>query len=88
LSDDFNQQIPIWRAELSLFMLKNSRGQLKVGVYDILNQNRGVSRINQLNYIVDREVNALGRYFLTTFTYSLKGFQSDQSRGRSWSGRR
>lgn len=74
LSDDFNQQIPIWNAELSLFMLKNSRGQLKVGVYDILNQNRGVSRINQLNYIVDREVNALGRYFLTTFTYSLKGF--------------
>lgn len=79
LSDDFNQQIPIWKAELSLFMLKNSRGQLKFGVYDILNQNRGVSRINQLNYIIDREVNALGRYFLTTFTYSLKGFQGAQS---------
>jgi hypothetical protein len=88
LSDDFNQQIPIWRAELSLFMLKNSRGQLKVGVYDILNQNRGVSRINQLNFIVDREVNALGRYFLTTFTYSLKGFQSDQSKRGSWRGRK
>lgn len=79
LSDDFNQQIPIWGAELSLFMLKNSRGQLKIGVYDILNQNRGVSRINQLNFIVDREVNALGRYFLTTFTYSLKGFSKQKS---------
>ena len=81
LSDDFYQEIPIWNAEVSLFMLKGNKGQLKIGVYDILNQNRGVSRINQLNFVTDRTVNALGRYFLTTFTYSLKGFQSDNSGG-------
>jgi len=79
LSDDFNQEIPIWNAELSVFMLKGNKGQLKIGVYDILNQNRGVSRINQLNFVTDRTVNALGRYFLTTFTYSLKGFESDSN---------
>ncbi|GAB5553516.1 MAG: TonB-dependent receptor [Saprospiraceae bacterium] len=86
LSDDFNQEIPIWNAEVSLFMLKGNKGQLKVGVFDILNQNRGVSRINQLNFITDRTVNALGRYFLTTFTYSLKGF--DSNAGRRPGGRR
>lgn len=74
ISDDFSQQIPIWNAEISLFMLKGNKGELKVGVFDILNQNRGVSRINELNFVTDRTVNQLGRYFLTTFTYSLKGF--------------
>lgn len=77
LSDDFNQEIPIWNASISVFMLKGNKGQLKLGVYDILNQNRGVSRINQYNYIIDRQVNALGRYYLATFTYSLKGFGSE-----------
>ncbi|MEM6379165.1 MAG: outer membrane beta-barrel protein, partial [Bacteroidota bacterium] len=77
ITDDFSQEIPIWNAEISIFMLKGSKGQLRFGVYDILNQNRGVSRINQLNFVIDRTVNQLGRYFLTTFTYSLKGFSGD-----------
>jgi len=81
ISDDFKQDIPIWNAEVSLLMLKGKKGQLKFGVYDILNQNRGVNRVNQFNYTLDTQVNALGRYFLTTFTYNLKGFSAEKAGG-------
>lgn len=84
ISDDFNQDVPIWNAEVSVLMLKGKKGQLKIGVYDILNQNRGVSRVNQFNYTLDTQVNALGRYFLTTFTYNLKGFSAENNSGRRW----
>lgn len=74
LNDGFNQQIPIWRASVSKNFLANNKGQLTLGVYDILNQNRGINRENNLNFTLDEQVNALGRYFLLSFTYSIRGF--------------
>ena len=81
LNDGFNQDIPIWRASVSKNFLAGNKGQLTVGVYDILNENRGISRENSLNFTQDEQVNALGRYFLLSFTYSLRGF--DQQSGRA-----
>jgi len=81
LNDGFNQDIPIWKASVSKNFLAGNKGQITLGVYDILNQNRGISRENALNYTLDEQVNALGRYFLMSFTYSIRGFdQKPQGR--------
>lgn len=77
LTDDFNQQIPIWRASISKNFLAGNKGQITLGVYDILNQNRGISRENSLNFVLDQQVNALGRYFLLSFTYAIRGFDQN-----------
>jgi len=39
-----------------------------------LNKNKGISRQVNLNSISDQNVTSLARYFLLSFTYSIKGF--------------
>lgn len=67
----FNLKIPIWNASISKQFLKYNRGELKLSAKDLLNRNTGVTRNVNQNYIEDREVNTLRRFFLLTFTYSL-----------------
>lgn len=69
----FNQKVPLWNASISKFFLKNNRGELKLSVVDLLNRNVGISRNAQMNFLQDERIRSLGRYFLLSFTYSLKG---------------
>lgn len=61
-----------WNAALSLLMLKEDKGQLKLSVYDILNRNNSVFRLINANTIVDNRSNVLQRYFTLTFTYNVR----------------
>ncbi len=67
----FNTKVPIWNASLSKQMLKYNRGELKLSAVDLLNQNIGISRNSNQNYIEDSRVKTLRRFFLLSFTYSL-----------------
>jgi len=80
LGDGFDQDIPIWQASVSRFFLPGNKLQLSVVMMDILNENRGVSRTNTINYTLDEEVNALGRYFQVRLTYNVKGFANDDTK--------
>jgi hypothetical protein len=73
LTGGYNQKIPLWAMSVSTFFLKNRRGELKLSVNDLLNRNTGISRTAQLNFVQDERITSLGRYFLLSFTYSLKG---------------
>lgn len=82
-----NQSFPMVRASLSRYLLKNDRGELKLSVFDALNQNQGINYTNQLNYTENRQSNVLNRYVMLTFVYSLskfgeKGFELKGRRGR------
>jgi hypothetical protein len=70
-SDGFNQNIPMWNASLSKQFLKNKAGELKLAVYDILNQNKSITRTIGENYFEDNSSNVLRRYFLISFIYNL-----------------
>jgi len=71
LSPGFNAHVSLWGASLGKLMLKYNRGELKLRVNDILNQNIGINRTTNQNYIEDSKVNTLRRYTILTFTYSL-----------------
>ena len=86
-SEDFSTQPnrTLWSAELSRFILKGDRGELKLVAFDLLNQNIGVDQSSAANYIQEERVNSLGRYFLMSFTYSLSAFKGGRihfERGR------
>ena len=51
--------------------MKYSRGEIKLSAFDMLNENTGVTRTSNQNYIEDSRVNTLQRFFMLTFTYSL-----------------
>ncbi len=71
---DFGEalNIPIWTASISHFLL-NRRLELKLKIFDILNQNQGLNRSSTLNYVENEEVVSLGRFAMLSALYQLKG---------------
>lgn len=68
------RSVPIWRASVSRYFLKNNRGQLKLAAFDLLNKNIGINRNSQLNYVEEERIRSLGRYVMLSFSYSISGF--------------
>lgn len=71
------QFIPMWQAGLTRYFLKSKKGRLRISAVNLLNQNLGIRRSSDLNFVRQENVNALGRYFLLSFGYSISGFQKD-----------
>jgi len=67
----FNTYFTKWNAAITKQVLKNKKGELKFNVNDILNQNIGISRSANQNYVEDVTYNTLKRYYMVGFTYSL-----------------
>jgi hypothetical protein len=71
-SDDV-QRIPIWNASIFKTILKNKRGEIRLSANDILGKNLGISQTATDNSFTETRTNALGRYFLLSFTYNING---------------
>lgn len=74
LSTSYNQSISLWNGAIGYKFLKNNQAELKLSVYDILNQNNNIQRTNTDSYIQDTQTNALNRYYLLSFTYNFRKY--------------
>lgn len=70
-ANGFNTRVPLWNAFISKQFLPFNRGELRLSVFDLLKQNIGVSRSTSQNYIEDKRVKNLQRFFQLSFTYNL-----------------
>ncbi len=68
-----DQSLPLMEASISRYILSNDRGQIKFSVFDVLDENRGLSRNSDINYIEEIRTNSIGRYAMLSFIYSIKG---------------
>lgn len=69
-------QIPLINAEINWRFFKNNRAQLSLNAFDILNQNTGIRRISELNYLREIRSNTLGRYVMLSFKYRINKFEN------------
>ncbi len=67
----FNQVIPICNFYLSSFLLKDNQGELRLSAFNVLNRNVGVTQLATLNYTEQSTQNALGSFYLLSFTYNI-----------------
>ena len=74
LSAGFNQSYWLWNAAIGKKFLKNNAGELKLSVFDLLKQNRSITRNVTESYIEDVQNQVLTQYFMLTFSYKLKNF--------------
>ncbi|WP_119079425.1 outer membrane beta-barrel protein [Chitinophaga alhagiae] len=74
LGDGFDQRFWLWNAAVGKKFLKNQRGELRLSVFDLLKQNRSVSRTMNGLEIIDEQNQVLTQYFMLTFTYRLRNF--------------
>jgi len=75
LSGGFNQSIPLLSGGVGK-RFWDGAGELKLSVFDALNQNTSITRNVTGSYIEDAQTNVLRRYALLTFTYNLRAFGS------------
>jgi hypothetical protein len=61
-----------WNAALNFTMLKDEKGVLKIGIFDILNRNAGINMYASRNMVSTNETNVLGRYLMATFTHNIR----------------
>lgn len=79
LTGGFNQNFLLWNAAMGKKFLKNNAGELKLSVFDILNQNNAIGRTVTETYVEDTRTQVLNRYFMLTFTYTIKHFKKGSS---------
>lgn len=76
LTQSYNQDFILWNAYIGYKFLKDQSLEAKVSVYDILNQNKSISRTVTETYTEDSNTNVLKRYFMFTLTYTFKHFKA------------
>ena len=81
LTDAYNLDVLLWNAGIGEKFLKSKNAEIRLNVYNILNKNNSIARNITSSYVEDQKSNTLGRYFLLTFTYNLRKFNSGGSFG-------
>jgi len=75
-----DQNFWLWNASAGKKFLKDQAGELKLTVFDLLKQNKSISRTVTETYIEDIQSQVLQRYFMLTFAYKLKNFGTAAAR--------
>lgn len=76
--EDFNQNFFLWNAGVGRKFLKNNAGEIRLTVFDILNQNNSITRTVTDLFIEDNRTLVLSRYAMLTFTYNLRKFKAPE----------
>jgi len=75
LAGGFNQSIPLWNASTALLLFNKKNGEIRLSVYDILNQNKSINHVTGDGYFVqDTYTQVLQRFFMVSFMYNLNHF--------------
>jgi len=80
--EGYNISSTMWNAFISKQLFKNKKGQLKFQVYDILKDNKSITRTTAENYVEDTRVNALTQFFMFSFSYSFSKFNGKEPEKR------
>lgn len=73
-SAGYNQPYARWNSYVSRTFFTRQQGELRLQVFDLLNQNRSLVRTVTDMYIEDGQTQVLKRYFLLSFIYNLRQF--------------
>lgn len=76
LSSGFDQQFLLWNAAVAYKFLKGNAAEVKLSCFDILAQNRSITRTITETYIEDNFTKVLTRYLMLTFTFNFRKFEN------------
>jgi hypothetical protein len=84
LGSGFNQSIWLINAGIGYKFMKDDRAEVKLSVFDAFKQNNSISRSVTESYIEDKTTQILTRFYMLTFTYTIRNFKSGiSSKGAS-----
>ncbi len=74
----YDEQFLIINFQAGKKIFKNNRGEISVGAYDILNQNKSFARSVTATAISNVTNRVMGRYFGINFVYNIRSFAARQ----------
>lgn len=83
LATGVNGNIALLNSSLEKTILKKKNGFIRLYAFDILNQNKNITRSVTANSIVDTRTNRLTRYVMLSFTYRMNRFSGQQQQGNT-----
>lgn len=86
LSDGFNQNISLLNGAIGYKFFKDNSADIRLFVFDVLNQNQSIQRNITETYIEDTQTNILQRYFMLIFTYNIKKYYKNEAKKPSGAG--
>ncbi|SEI38225.1 Outer membrane receptor proteins, mostly Fe transport [Dyadobacter sp. SG02] len=73
-AEGYNQRFLLWNASIAKQFLRTKQAEVRLQVFDLLNQNRSLVRNTGDAYIEDVRSRVLKRYFLISLVYNLRKF--------------
>ena len=73
-TNDYNDDYLLCNAWIGKKVFKNQRGEVMIGVNDLLNQNKAFSRSVGSGWTQNATNSVVGRYYMVQFTYNLRRF--------------
>lgn len=81
LGAEFNQNFWLWNAGLGYKFMKSRMAEIRLTVFDLLDQNNSAGRMVTETYTEDNRTQVLRRYFMLTLTYNIKKFAGAKLEG-------
>ncbi len=75
LSTAYNTRFIIWNAAIGYKFMKDKHADLRLYAFDLLHQNRSISRNVSDNYYEDTRSNVMTQYFMLIFTYNIRSYK-------------
>ena len=73
-SGSYNQSFTLLNVALARQLFKQKQGELRLSVFDLLNQNQSIVRNVTDTYVEEVQSRVLNRYFTLSFVYNLRKF--------------
>ncbi|MBR6813102.1 MAG: TonB-dependent receptor, partial [Tidjanibacter sp.] len=81
ITTDYNTETTLINIYFGKKLFKSQRGELSIGVNDLLDQNKAFSRSVSATSISNSTSMVMGRYVAVQFIYNLRSFQASSSNG-------
>ena len=83
MTNNYNEQYLLCNIYLGKQVFKNKRGEVLIGVNDLLNQNKTFNRSTGSGYTRNAINSTIGRYVMVQFVYNLRHFGKNASQNIS-----
>ena len=74
-TDGYDRDLAIWNAQLTKNFTQDNRMAVRVKVFDILQQQKSISRYVSSSSVIDSESNTLGSYVIVQFVYKINSMR-------------
>ena len=82
-TNDYDDSYLLCNAWIGKKIFKNKRGEIMVGVNDLLNRNKAFARTTGSGWTQNATNSVIGRYYMVQFTYNLRRFGKKGSKNIS-----